>query len=191
LNPDGRCFAFDDRGQGYGRGEGVGMLALKRLDDAIRDGDSIRAIIRNSAANQDGRTNGITLPSQTAQERLGRRVFENLNIKPLDVQYAEAHGTGTKAGDAAELNAIHNVFCEGRPAELPLYVGTVKPNIGHTESASGAAGLIKTVVAMEKGLIPPNLLLENLKPGLYPEAWNIKVSVTSDATMEESKSTLY
>ncbi|KAI0198106.1 polyketide synthase [Astrocystis sublimbata] len=175
LNPDGRCYAFDDRGQGYGRGEGAGMIALKRLDDAIRDGDNIRAVIRNSAANQDGRTNGITLPSQTAQERLGRKVFEELDFKPPHVQYVEAHGTGTKAGDAAELNAIHNVFCEGRPADKPLLVGTLKPNIGHTGSASGAAGIIKTVLAMEKGMVPPNLLLKNLKPGLTPKAWNIQI----------------
>ncbi|RYP61834.1 hypothetical protein DL770_009703 [Monosporascus sp. CRB-9-2] len=176
FNSEGRCFAFDDRGGGYGRGEGVGMIAMKRLDDAIRDGDNIRAIIRNSAANQDGRTNGITLPSQVAQERLGRRTFKDLAFAPHEVQYAEAHGTGTKAGDLAELRAIHNVFCEGRPADRPLYVGTAKPNIGHTESASGAAGLIKAIVSMEKGLIPPLILLENLKPGLDPENWNIRIS---------------
>ncbi|RYP74743.1 hypothetical protein DL771_002807 [Monosporascus sp. 5C6A] len=175
LNPEGRCFSFDDRGNGYGRGEGIGMVVLKRLDDAIRDGDNIRTIIRHSAANQDGRTNGITLPSQAAQEALARKVLREIGYSPSDIQYAEAHGTGTKAGDNAELRSLRNVLCEGRPTDQPLVIGTVKPNIGHTEAASGAAGLIKTILCMEKGLIPPHLLLENLKPGLDPEGWNLKI----------------
>ncbi|KAI1760379.1 hypothetical protein GGR53DRAFT_509864 [Hypoxylon sp. FL1150] len=164
FNDEGRCFSFDHRGKGYGRGEGVGVVLMKRLDDAIRDGDNIRAIIRNSAANQDGRTNGITLPNQLAQERLARKVFRGLSFSPTDVDYVEAHGTGTKAGDVAEIKAISNVFGEGRVKSL--FVGTAKPNIGHSESASGAAGLIKTIIGMEKGLIHPQLLLEELKPDL-------------------------
>ena len=152
------------------------MVMLKRLDDAMRDGDNIRAVIRSSGANSDGRTNGITLPNQLAQERLARSLFRGLEFGPSDVQYAEAHGTGTKAGDAAEMTAIRNVFCQGRDSQQPLFVGSAKPNIGHSEAASGAAGLIKTVLAMEKGLIPPNILLENYKPGLEPEKWNMRVS---------------
>lgn len=151
------------------------MVVLKRLDDAIRDGDNIRTIIRHSAANQDGRTNGITLPSQAAQEALARKVLQEIGYSPSDIQYAEAHGTGTKAGDNAELRSLRNVLCDGRSPDHPLVIGTAKPNIGHTEAASGAAGLIKTILCMEKGLIPPHLLLENLKPGLKPEAWNLKV----------------
>lgn len=153
----------------------MGIVILKRLDDAIRNDDNVRAVIRSSGANSDGKTNGITLPNQFAQERLAKSLFRGLNFTPNNIQYAEAHGTGTKAGDVVEMSAIRNVFCQGRNGEEPLYMGTAKPNIGHSEAASGAAGLIKTVMAMEKGLIPPNILLEEYKPGLEPEKWNIKV----------------
>ncbi|KAI5865300.1 putative polyketide synthase [Durotheca rogersii] len=176
FNSEGRCFSFDSRGKGYGRGEGVGIVALKRLDDAIRDGDNVRAIIRNSAANQDGRTNGITLPNQFAQERLARKVFQGLPFSPSDVDYVEAHGTGTKAGDFAELSAISNVFGSDRAPGHPVYVGTGKPNIGHSEAASGSAGLIKTIVGMEKGLIHPQILLENFKPQLIPVLGKVKIA---------------
>ena len=141
----------------------------------MQDGDNIRAIIRGSGVNQDGRTNGITLPNQHSQESLARKVFENLPFGPSSVHYVEAHGTGTRAGDLAEMNALKNVFCESREAEKPLIVGAVKANIGHSEAASGSAGLIKTILALEKGLIPPNILLEKLKPGLEPQIWGIKV----------------
>ncbi|KAI1455311.1 putative polyketide synthase [Annulohypoxylon moriforme] len=176
FNSDGRSYTFDARGNGYGRAEGVGMIALKQLDDAIRDGDNIRAVIRSSGVNSDGRTNGITLPNQFAQERLARSLFRNLEFSPAEVQYAEAHGTGTKAGDLAEMLAIRDVFCEGRDNQQPLFVGASKQNIGHSEAASGTAGLIKTVVSMEKGLIPPNLHLETFKPGIEPDKWNIKIA---------------
>lgn len=151
------------------------MVALKRLEDAMRDGDQIRAVIRSSGMNSDGRTNGIMLPSQVSQERLARSVFRNLPFGPLDVQYAEAHGTGTKAGDDVEMKTIRNVFAQSRDTENPIYVGATKPNIGHSEAASGVAGLIKTVMAMEKGLIPPNMLLEKFKPGLEPDQKVIRV----------------
>lgn len=151
------------------------MVALKRLDDAIRDGDAIRAVIRSSGINSDGQTNGIMLPNQGAQERLAKRLFQNLPFKPSDVQYVEAHGTGTKAGDKVEINTIRNVFCEDRDSQNPVFVGATKPNIGHSEAASGTAGLIKTVMAMEKGFIPPNILLENFKPGLEPDERYMKV----------------
>lgn len=175
FNDEGRSFTFDTRGNGYGRGEGVGIVVLKRLDDALRNGDTIRAVIRNSGINSDGRTNGIMLPNQAAQERLAKTLFQNLPFNPSDVQYVEAHGTGTKAGDKVEVNTIRNVFCEGRESENPVFVGATKPNLGHSEAASGTAGLIKTVMAMEKGLIPPNILLENFKPGLEPGHWSMEV----------------
>ncbi|KAL5354342.1 hypothetical protein ACLOAV_000431 [Pseudogymnoascus australis] len=175
FNDEGRSYTFDDRGNGYGRGEGVGMVALKRLDDALRDGDNIRAVIRSSGINSDGRTNGIMLPSQSAQERLARNLFRNLPFTPANVQYAEAHGTGTKAGDDVEMKTIRNVFCHGRDSQNPIFIGATKPNIGHSEAASGTAGLIKTVMAMEKGLIPPNILLKNFKPGLEPDQF-VKVA---------------
>ncbi|KAI5460632.1 putative polyketide synthase [Mariannaea sp. PMI_226] len=176
FNDAGRSYTFDDRGNGYGRGEGVGMVALKRLDDALRDGDNVRAVIRSSGINSDGRTNGIMLPNQAAQERLANSLFRNLPFTPADVQYAEAHGTGTKAGDDVEMKTIRNVFCQDRDSESPIFVGATKPNIGHSEAASGTAGLIKTVMAMEKGFIPPNILLDNFKPGLDPSQWNITVA---------------
>ncbi|KAL6899961.1 polyketide synthase [Trichoderma evansii] len=176
FNDQGRSFTFDSRGNGYGRGEGVGMVVLKRLDDAVRDGDSIRAVIRNSGINSDGRTNGIMLPNQDAQERLAKRLFQNLPFRPCDVQYVEAHGTGTKAGDKVEINTIRNVFCEDRDGQNPVFVGATKPNLGHSEAASGTAGLIKTVMAMEKGFIPPNILLENFKPGLEPDERYMKIA---------------
>ncbi|KAB5577906.1 putative polyketide synthase [Coniochaeta sp. 2T2.1] len=166
FNDEGRSFTFDNRGNGYGRGEGVGMIALKRLDDALRDRDSIRAIIRSAGINSDGRTNGIMLPNQSAQERLARSLFRNMNFGPADLHYVEVHGTGTKAGDDVEIKTVRNVFCHDRHDDNPVYVSATKPNIGHSEAASGVAGVIKTVMAMEKGLIPPNILLENYKPGL-------------------------
>ena len=175
FNDEGKSFAFDDRGKGYGRAEGVGIIALKPLNDALRDGDNIRAVIRSSGVNSDGRTNGIMQPSQSAQERLSRSQFRHLPFTPADVQYVEAHGTGTKAGDQVEMNTIRNVFCLGRDKNQPLFIGGTKPNIGHSEAASGAAGLIKTVMSMEKGLIPPISLLENFKPGLSPNGWNMEV----------------
>ncbi|KAI1272304.1 ketoacyl-synt-domain-containing protein [Xylaria sp. FL0933] len=173
FNSDGRSYTWDERGNGYGRGEGVGMVILKRLRDAMADGDPIRAVIRNSAVNQDGKTNGISLPSQTAQELLARDVFRGLPFSHEDVQYAEAHGTGTKAGDNIEMQAIRSVLASDRAADKPLFVGAVKSNIGHSEAASGAAGLIRTVMAMEKGHIAPQALLNKFKPGLEPDGWNI------------------
>ncbi|KAI0896476.1 putative polyketide synthase [Annulohypoxylon nitens] len=176
FNEDGRCYTFDARGNGYGRAEGVGMVALKRLDDALQEGDNIRAIIRSSGVNSDGRTNGITFPNAMAQERLARSLFSNLKFTPTEVQYVEAHGTGTKVGDVAEMTSIRNVFCEGRDKENPLFVGALKENIGHAEAASGTAGLIKTVVSMEKGMSPPNIHLETYKPGIEPDVWNMKLA---------------
>ncbi|KAF2123089.1 hypothetical protein BDV96DRAFT_681663 [Lophiotrema nucula] len=176
LNEDGRCFSFDSRGSGYGRGEGAGLVLLKRLDDAIRDGDQIRAIIRSTASNQDGRTNGIAQPSQISQECLALKAFRNLRFSPEDIQYLEAHATGTSAGDIAEANAVHNVYTHKRVAsDLPLIVGSVKSNIGHLEAASGVAGLIKTILCMEKGIIPPNLLFKKPKAGLPLDEWHIKI----------------
>ncbi|KAF1995549.1 hypothetical protein P154DRAFT_610722 [Amniculicola lignicola CBS 123094] len=173
LNDDGRCYSFDSRGSGYGRGEGATMLLLKRLDDALQAHLPIRAIIRSTAVNQDGRTNGLTLPNQAAQESLARSALRNLNFTPSDVQYVEAHGTGTVAGDVAEFAAIRGVYCDQRDPTRPLILGSIKPNIGHLEPASGLAGLIKTILCMEKGYIPPNLLLENPKTGIPLEETKI------------------
>ena len=173
LNGEGKSFSFDARGTGYGRGEGIACLVLKRLDDALQAKDPIRAIIRGSAVNQDGKTAGITLPSREAQENLQRRLYQDINIDPRSVGYVEAHGTGTVAGDLAEMEAIANVFCSER--EEPILVGSVKSNIGHLEGASGLAGIIKAILALEKGMIPPNINFENPKPGLKLKEWKITV----------------
>lgn len=176
MNPEGRCFAFDSRGSGYGRGEGVVALVIKRLDDALKAGDKIRTVIRHTGVNQDGKTSGIALPNQHAQENLVRGMYQELDLDPLDVQYIEAHGTGTIAGDVTEMKSISNVFCNRDRRQNPLYVGSVKSNIGHLESASGLAGLIKTVMILEKGYIPPNINLEEIKSGLEDQIQQIRVS---------------
>ncbi|KAF4951266.1 hypothetical protein FSARC_12965 [Fusarium sarcochroum] len=152
LNDDGKSYSFDERGDGYGRGEGVATLVLKRLDDAIADGDPIRAIIRNSGINHDGKTNGISYPSPEAQQDLAELVYAEAGLDPRETDYVEAHGTGTQAGDKVEMTAIRNVFCQNRTSELLL--GSVKASVGHTESTSGIAAVIKTVLMLEKGFIP-------------------------------------
>ena len=175
LNDDGRCYTFDSRGNGYGRGEGVATLVLKRLDDALSAGDNIRAVIRNTGVNQDGKTSGIAVPNQVSQEALIRTVYQSANLSTKDVGYVETHGTGTIAGDSIETNAIANTF--GVDRSSPLFIGSVKPNIGHLESASAISGIIKTILVLEKGLIPPNLNLDELKPDLKVDVGNIKVVI--------------
>ena len=176
MNPEGRCFPFDSRGSGYGRGEGVATIILKRLDDALSSGDNIRTVIRHTGVNQDGKTAGIALPNQQAQESLVRGMYQELDLDPLDVQYIEAHGTGTVAGDATEMKSISRIFCNAERRQSPLYVGSVKSNIGHTECTSGLAGLIKTILILEKGYIPPNVSLEEIKSSLKDQIQQIKVS---------------
>ena len=175
LNDDGKTFAFDSRGSGYGRGEGVATVVLKRLDDALCAGDAIRAVIRGTAVNQDGKTLGITRPSTEAQERLERWLYQQVGLDPSDIGYVEAHGTGTKAGDEAEMKAISNVFCPGR--KDPLYIGSLKSNIGHLEASSGIAGLIKAVLVVENKMIPPNINFQVPKPDLLLDEWCIKVKL--------------
>lgn len=151
-------------------------MVIKRLDDAIAAGDPIRAIIRNTGINQDGKTAGITLPNQTAQEDLIRSTYSAVGLNPKDTGYVEAHGTGTVAGDTIEVAAIANTFTNNGARGNELYVGSVKTNLGHLESASGIAGLIKTVLVLEKGVIPPHLNFEKPKDGLNLEERKIKVS---------------
>jgi acyl transferase domain-containing protein/NAD(P)-dependent dehydrogenase (short-subunit alcohol dehydrogenase family)/acyl carrier protein len=158
LSPDGRCKTFDARGDGYGRGEGAGLLVLKRLDAAQRAGDRIHAIIVETGVNQDGRTDGITLPSQRSQVELIRDVYKRAGVAADAVSYVEAHGTGTKAGDATELNALSEAIAGSRAnTDRPLLVGSAKSNIGHLEAAAGVAGVIKTVLALRNGAIPPSI----------------------------------
>lgn len=154
MNENGTCYPFDSRGSGYGRGEGAALVILKRLDDALKAGDSIRAVIRNTVVGQDGRTRGITLPNGDAQESLIRSAYKAISLNPCYTGYVEAHGTGTVAGDVAEIQALGRVFCENRENDEALYVGSIKGNIGHLESVSGLAGLIKIILLLEKGVIP-------------------------------------
>jgi epothilone polyketide synthase D len=164
LSPDGRCKTFDASANGYARGEGCGIIVLKRLDDARRDGDRVLAIIRGSTVNQDGASGGLTVPSGPAQEAAIRRVLENAKVSPADVGYVEAHGTGTSLGDPIEVRALGAVLGKGRSPERPLVIGSVKTNIGHLEPAAGAAGIIKVVLALGHGEIPPHLHFKKVNP---------------------------
>lgn len=157
LAPDGRCKAFDARADGYVRGEGCGMVVLKRLDDALQDGDPIVAVLRGSAVNHDGRSNGLTAPNGAAQEAVIRQALRNAQVVPTALHYVETHGTGTPLGDPIEITALSNVLCRDRPAESPLYIGSVKTNVGHLEAAAGIAALLKVVLTLQQQTIPPHL----------------------------------
>ncbi|KAB8201414.1 hypothetical protein BDV34DRAFT_237643 [Aspergillus parasiticus] len=176
LSPDGKCFAFDERANGYGRGEGVATIVIKRLKDAVAAGDPIRAIIRESVLNQDGKTESLTSPSQDAQEALMRHCYAKAGIEPGQTQYFEAHGTGTATGDPIEARAILSVFqSHKRREDEALRIGSVKTNIGHTEATSGLASVIKVVMAMEKGVLPPSINFEKPNPQLALDDWRLKV----------------
>ncbi len=162
LSPDSRCFAFDHRANGYSRGEGVGVVVLKLISDALRDNDTVRAVIRSSGSNQDGRTPGITQPNNKAQARLIRDTYRKAGLTMRHTRFFEAHGTGTAIGDPAEADAIADSFQTYRSSNDPLYVGAVKTNIGHLEGASGIAGLIKTILVVETGVIVPNTNFEQI-----------------------------
>ncbi|MFD0272687.1 amino acid adenylation domain-containing protein [Kitasatospora sp. NPDC127111] len=168
LSPEGRSRTFDAAADGYVRAEGVAVVALKRLSDALRDGDPVHAVIIGSGVNQDGRTNGITVPNPDAQVSLIERVCAEAGIAPGSLQYVEAHGTSTPVGDPIEANALARALAVGRRPGDACYVGSVKTNIGHTESASGLAGLIKTALALKHRLIPPHINLERLNPAIDP-----------------------
>ncbi|EFW98603.1 phenolpthiocerol synthesis polyketide synthase ppsa [Grosmannia clavigera kw1407] len=170
-----QSYTYDHRAAGYSRVEGVATVVLKPLDDVLRDGDPIRAVIRQTTVNQDGRTAGITLPSRSAQESLIRTAYRMAGLDPALTGYFEAHGTGTAAGDPLEAGAISTVFGSCRPASDPIIVGSVKTNLGHLEGASGLAGLIKAILILEHGMIPPNLNFEKANESIPLEEWNIKV----------------
>lgn len=157
LSPDGRCKSFDARANGFVRGEGAGIVVLKPLSAALADGDPIYAVIRGSGINQDGRTNGITVPNGKAQEALLKKVCYQAGVSPQQIQYMEAHGTGTAVGDPIEANALGSVLGVNRPPGNNCVVGSVKTNIGHLESAAGIAGLIKVALSLKHRQIPPNL----------------------------------
>ncbi len=164
MAPDGRCKTFDASADGYVRGEGCGVVALKRLSDARADGDRVLALIRGSAVNQDGRSGGLTVPSGTAQQAVLRQALAAAGVDPLEISYIEAHGTGTSLGDPIEAHALAAVLGPGRAAGNPLVLGSVKTNIGHLEAAAGIAGLIKVVLALQHREIPPHLHFRKMNP---------------------------
>ncbi|MBD2339092.1 amino acid adenylation domain-containing protein [Calothrix sp. FACHB-156] len=185
LSPDGRCKTFDAAADGFSRSEGCGVIILKRLSDAVADGDRIWATIRGSAVNHDGPSSGLTVPNQLAQEKLIQQALQNAKVIPEQVTYIEAHGTGTALGDPIEVGALASVFCRQRSPEAPLVIGSVKTNLGHLESAAGIAGLIKTVLALHHGEIPPHLHFNQPSPHIPWE--NLPVVVPTQPTPWQPK----
>ena len=176
MSPDGRCKTFDARANGYVRGEGCGFVVLKRLGDALRDRDDVLAVIRGSAVNHDGASNGITAPSGPAQREVIRRALRDGDVAPGQVGYVEAHGTGTPLGDPIEAQALSEVIGEGRDPGAKCWIGSVKTNIGHLEPAAGAAGLIKAALALWKETIPPQLHLQEVNPRIALEEMPLAIA---------------
>lgn len=175
LSPDGRIKSFSADADGYTRSEGGGMLVLKRVDDARRDGDQILAVIAGSAVNHDGRSNGLIAPNQDAQAEVLRRAYKDAGIDPRNVDYIEAHGTGTILGDPIEAEALGRVVGKGRPADRPALLGAVKTNVGHLESAAGAASMAKVVLALQHDKLPPSINFAGPSPYIDFDAMRLKV----------------
>ena len=183
LAPDGRCKTFDAAADGYVRGEGCGIIVIKRLEDAIRDGDRIRAVIRGSAINQDGASGGLTVPNGIAQQRVIADALKRADLEPSDIGYLEAHGTGTSLGDPIEAQAAGAAFGIGREPGRPLLMGSVKTNIGHLEAAAGIAGVIKVILSLEHETLPKHLHFQNPSPHI---PWDrLAVEVVKEATAWE------
>lgn len=186
LSPDGRCKTFDARADGYSRSEGCGMVVLKRLSDARAAGDPILAVVRGSAINHDGPSSGLTVPNGTAQEDVLKRALADGRIEPSEVDYIEAHGTGTSLGDPIEVKSLATVL-GGRDAEDPLLLGSVKTNIGHAESAAGIAGFMKLVLAARHGTIPPHLHLQEVNPHIPLDEGPFAIPTESTAWPERGE----
>ena len=179
MAPDGRCKAFDARADGFGRGEGCGIVALKRLSDAIASGDRVIALIRGSAVNQDGRSTVLTAPNGVAQENLIREALSNAAVAPERVVYVEAHGTGTALGDPIEVDALGAALAA--PGAGPCYLGSIKANIGHLEAAAGVIGLIKAALVLRHGEIPPQPHFDKPNPHLQLDGTRLKIAVSPQA----------
>ncbi|MCP4262404.1 MAG: type I polyketide synthase [Planctomycetes bacterium] len=175
LSPDGRCKTFDATADGYGRGEGCGIIVLKRLSSAQANGDNILAQIRGSAINQDGPSGGLTVPNGPAQEKVICQALANAGIEPTQVNYIEAHGTGTSLGDPIEMAALGNVFGQERSVDNLLIVGSVKSNFGHLEAAASVAGIIKVVLSLQQQKIPPHLHFKQPSPHIDWETFPVTV----------------
>src|ERR1700745_3747859 len=175
LSPEGRCAAFDASASGFVRGEGAGMVLLKRLSRALEDGDPIQGVILGTSINQDGHTNGISLPSPEAQTRLVQDACKDAGIKPESIGFVEAHGTGTAVGDPIEAHALAEALCGNRSVDAPLPIGSIKTNLGHLETAAGIAGLLKAMLVLKHGQIPPSLHFSTPNPHIDFEKLKLRV----------------
>ncbi|KAI0817435.1 hypothetical protein GGR55DRAFT_685082 [Xylaria sp. FL0064] len=179
LSSDSRCYSFDERANGYARGEGFGVLVIKPLVDAIAAGDTIRAVIRSTAMNQDGRTPGLTQPSQEAQESLIREAYRAGGLSLHETRLFETHGPGTALGDLIEASAIKAVFNTSSGRDDPIYIGSVKSNIGHLEATAGIAGIIKTILCLEKGIVTPIAGLKTLNSKIQADVGRLRFPTTA------------
>ncbi len=175
MAPDGRCKTFDASADGYVRGEGCGIIVLKRLSDAVADQDNIWAVIPGSAVTQDGLTNGLTAPNGPSQQAVIQQALADANCHPHDVSFIETHGTGTSLGDPIEVRSLRNVLMKNRPADRPCWLGAVKTNVGHLEAAAGIAGLLKLVLSLHHTQIPPNLHFSKLNPYISLDGTTFKL----------------
>lgn len=181
MAADGRCKTFDSRADGFVRGEGCGVLVLKRLSDAVADGDRILALMQGSAVNQDGRTNGLTAPNGLSQQNVIRQALSNGRVSPQQITYVEAHGTGTKLGDPIEVEALAETVGRREADSQPCVLGSVKSNIGHLEAAAGLAGLIKTILVLQNEVIPPQLHIRQLNPLISFEGTRFEIATAPKA----------
>ena len=179
LSPDGQCKTFDASANGYVRGEGCGVVVLKRLSEAEADGDQIWTVIRGSAVNNGGTSVGLTVPHTPALVQVMEAALSNAGVVSSGVDYLEAHGTGTAVGDPIELDALASVYGTDREANRPLLTGSVKTNIGHLESAAGIAGIIKAALVLKRGVIPKHLHFENPNPSFDWDSQPIQVTTNT------------
>jgi thioester reductase-like protein len=175
MAADGRCKTFDASADGYVRGEGCGVVVLKRLSDALRDNDNILAVVKGTAVNQDGQSNGLTAPNGPSQQAVIRQALENAGVAPAQISYVEAHGTGTALGDPIEVKSLKAVLMQGREPDRPCWIGSVKTNIGHLEAAAGMASVIKVVLSLQHREIPPHLHLKQLNPYISLEGTTFSI----------------
>ncbi|EPE32134.1 Malonyl transacylase ACP-bd [Glarea lozoyensis ATCC 20868] len=185
ISKDGTCRSFDNDANGYGRGEGASVIILKRMSDALRNHDRILAVVKGSAVGQDGRTNGIMAPNGLAQEAVARSAL--VNVDPKTIQYVEAHATSTSVGDPVEITAMSHIYGANREGNAPCYIGSVKPNVGHLEAGAGAVGFMKAVLALNKGVIPPQANLQKLNEKIDWATSGIRVPFEATSWPEVSQ----